>query len=186
MLSDSRWEEIRTIIEPKTRRRKVSLQVIASGIIYLLNNGCKWASLPPCYGNYKLMWYYYHKWVVFGVLEQLLYSLAVKVRTEKQHRSAEPSLVIVDSQSVKTTAGTGEQTGYDANKKIKGRKRHIATDTQGNVMAAGVTAANVHDKPGSLSLQQQIEDLGGVRKIVADGAYRGEPPLRHTGMLNGR
>ena len=147
MLPDSQWKEIKAIIEPKERKRKVRLQVIVSGIIYLLSNGCKWESLPPCYGHYKLVWYYYNKWMLYGTLELLLYKLDVKLRTTKQHRKAEPSLVIVDSQSVKTTAGTSEQTGYDGGKKVKGRKRHIAVDTQGNVVAAGITAANVHDKP---------------------------------------
>jgi len=187
MLSDSRWEEIKAIIEPKARKRKVRLQVIVSGIIYLLINGCKWDNLPPCYGHYKLVWYYYNKWMVYGVLEQLLYKLDVKLRTTTQQRKAEPTVVIVDSQSVKTTAGTGESTGYDANKKVKGRKRHIAVDTQGNVVAAGVTAANVHDKPGSKTLQQDIEDLQGVKKIVADGAYReGCRLLPITGTFSGR
>jgi putative transposase len=170
MLPDSQWEEIKAIIEPKQRKRKVNLQVIVSGIIYLLSNGCKWDSLPPCYArrsqtpweilrrHCKLVWYYYNKRMLYGTLELLLYKLDRKLRTTKQHRKGEPSLVIVDSQSVKTTAGTSEQTGYDGGKKVKGRKRHIAVDTQGNVVAAGVTAANVHDKPGALSLEEQIED----------------------------
>jgi putative transposase len=183
MLPDSQWKEIRTIIEPKERKRKVSLQVIASGIIYLLSNGCKWDSLPPCYGPYKLVWYYYNKWMAYGTLELLLYKLDGKLRTTKQHREAEPSLIIVDSQSVKTTAGTGEQTGYDGGKKVKGRKRHIAVDTQGNVVAAGITAANVHDKPGALSIKEQVEDFSSVKKIVADGAYQGIPPFDAHGRI---
>src|SRR4051794_25745722 len=183
MLPDSQWKQIKAIIEPKQRRRKVNLQVIISGIIYLLSNGCKWDSLPPCYGHYKLVWYYYNKWMLYGTLELLLYKLNVKLRTAKQHRKAEPSVVIIDSQSVKTTAGTSEQTGYDANKKVKGRKRHIAVDTQGNVMAAGITAASVHDKPGALSIEEQVEDLGGVKKIMADGAYKGIPPFTVHGRI---
>ena len=183
MLPDSQWKEIKAIIEPKERKRKVHLQVIVSGIIYLLSNGCKWDSLPPCYGHYKSVWYYYNKWMLYGTLELLLYKLDGKLRTTKQHRKAEPSLVIVDSQSVKTTAGTSEQTGYDGGKKVKGRKRHIAVDTQGNVVAAGVTAANVHDKPGALSIKEQVEDLGRVKKIVADGAYQGIPPFNDHGRI---
>lgn len=108
-----------------------------------MNNGCKWESLPPLYGDYKVVWYYYHKWMCFGTLEQLLYKLSIKLRL-KQGRNKEPTLLIVDSQSAKTGAGTSEQTGYDGGKKVTGRKRHIATDTQGNVMAVGITAANVH------------------------------------------
>src|SRR6476619_5393788 len=86
MLPDSLWKEIKAIIEPKERKRKVHLQVIVSGIIYLLSNGCKWDSLPPCYGPCKLVWYYYNKWMLYGTLELLLYKLNVKLRTTKQHR----------------------------------------------------------------------------------------------------
>src|SRR3954447_6750245 len=119
MLPDSQWKQIKAIIEPKQRRRKVNLQVIISGIIYLLSNGCKWASLPFCYGHYKLVWYYYNKWICYATLEQLLYKLSVKVRITKQHRrKAEPSVVIIDSQSVKTVAATSEQRGYDGGKEV--------------------------------------------------------------------
>ena len=110
MLADSLWDEVKLILEPKQRKRKVQLKVIVSGIIYLLENGCKWEHLPPQYGNYKLVWYYFHKWMVYGVLEQLLYQLSQKVRLQ-QGRKAEPTLVVVDSQSVKTVAGTTEQKG---------------------------------------------------------------------------
>lgn len=183
MLNDSQWSEISAMIEPKGRRRKVPLFVIVSGIVYLLENGCKWKCLPPCYGHYKTVWYYYNKWMLYGVLEQLLYKLTTKVRSRKQHRKGEPSLVIIDSQSVRTTAGTSELTGYDANKKIKGRKRHIAVDTQGNVVAAGITAASVHDKRGSKTLEEDIKDIGSVKKIVADGAYKGVPPFTAQGRI---
>ena len=79
MLTDSLWDEVKIILEPEERKRKHQLQVVVSGIIYLLENGCKWEGLPPQYGNYKSVWYYYHKWMVFGVLEQLLYVLNEKL-----------------------------------------------------------------------------------------------------------
>lgn len=176
MLSDSQWDKVKIIIEPKGRRRKVCLRVIMSGIVYLLSNGCKWRSLPPQYGHYKLVWYYYHKWMRYGVLEQLLYVLSIRLR-KAQGLKGEPSLLVVDSQSVKTPAFSGEQTGYDTYKRVKGRKRHLAVDTKGNVMAVGVTAASVHDRPGAQSLRQGVEDLSRVEKIIADGAYRGTPPF---------
>lgn len=182
MLPDSQWDEVKAIIEPKERKRKVCLQVVLSGIIYLLENGCKWESLPPLYGNCKTVWYYYNKWMVFGVLEKLLYTLNQKLRVE-QGRAAEPSLVVVDAQSVKTPAFSGEEVGYDAGKKVKGRKRNIAVDTQGNVLAIGVTAASVHDKAGALTLQDDVEDLGRVNKIIADGSYQGPPPFTAKGRI---
>lgn len=115
LLSDSQWDEVKTILEPKERKRRNKLQVVVSGIIYLLQNGCNWEGLPPAYGNYKSVWYYYNKWMVFGVLEKLLFTLNEKLRLE-QGRAGQPSLVIVDSQSVKTPAFSGEETGYDAGK----------------------------------------------------------------------
>jgi putative transposase len=181
-LTDSQWDEVKKVLEPQERKRKNGLQVIVSGIVYLLENGCKWERLPPQYGNYKTVWYYYHKWMVFGVLEKLLFTLNQKLRVE-QGRAKEPSLVIVDSQSVKTPAFTGEEVGYDAGKKVNGRKRHIATDTQGNIMAAGVTAASVHDKAGAVTLKNDIEDLERIKKIVADGAYQGIPPFAASGRI---
>lgn len=68
-LPDALWERVRTIIEPKPRKRKHPLQLILSGIIYLLSNGCKWRSLPPQYGDYRLLWYYLNRWAVYGLLE---------------------------------------------------------------------------------------------------------------------
>ena len=182
MLSDSQWDEVKPIIEPKERKRKVPLQVIVSGIVYLLENGCKWESLPPLYGHCKLVWYYYNKWMVFGVLEALLDKVVQKVRSQ-QARAPEPTAGIVDSQSAKTAAGTSEETGYDAAKKVKGRKRHLAVDTQGNVLAVGVTAASVHDKAGAMSLKDAVEDHAKVMKIVADGAYKGVPPFTAHGRI---
>lgn len=181
-LPDSLWEKVRTRIEPKARRRKRSLRLILSGIIYLLNNGCKWRSLPPEYGDYRLVWYYLNKWAVYGTLDKVLHELGMVLR-HKQGRREEPSLVIVDAQAVKTTAGTKDEVGYDANKKIKGRKRHIATDTQGNVMAAGVTSAFVHDKTGARVLRDDVEDHPKVKTIVADGAYKGTPAFDRSGTI---
>jgi putative transposase len=181
-LTDSQWDEVKKVWEPKQRKRKVSLQVILSGIIYLLENGCKWERLPPQYGHYKTVWFYYDKWMVYGVLEKRLYTLNEKVRVQKG-REPEPSLVIVDSQTVKTPAFSGEEVGYAAGKKVKGRKRHMATDTEGNVRAAGVSAADVHDKTGAKVLKDDLEDFRRVKKVIADGAYQGIPPFTANGRI---
>ena len=96
LLPDSLWQKVRTIIEPKTRKRKHSLQVILSGIIYLLSNGCKWRSLPPQYGDYRLVWYYLNQWAVYGLLGTTLHELGMALR-KKQGRNKAPSLVMVDA-----------------------------------------------------------------------------------------
>ena len=182
MLTDSQWEEVRTIIEPKARKRRLCLKTLLSGIVYLLENGCKWERLPPAYGNYKSVWYYFNKWMRFGMLEAVLQTLTQKLRTAAG-RPPEPRLVIIDSQSVKTTAFTGDETGYDAGKRLKGRKRHIAVDTEGNIVAAGVTAASVHDKTGARVLRDDLEDSARLKAVLADGAYKGIPPFDGGGRI---
>lgn len=182
LLADSLWNRVATIFEPKPRRRKVSLQLIFSGIIFLLDSGCKWRQLPRLYGDYNLVWYYLNKWTRYGMLEEALQTLGRSLRLE-QGRAAEPTRVIVDAQTVKTPAGVGEETGYDANKKIDGRKRHIAVDSLGTIVAAGVTSALVADKVGVRVLQDDIEDMRSVRQAVADYAYRGKPPFTAGGRI---
>lgn len=181
-LPDSLWEKISATIEPKRRCRKTPLQVIVSGIVYLLNNGCKWRDLPPQYGNYKLVWYYFNRWTLYGVLDEVLYLLSAEVR-RKQGRSEAPTRAIIDAQSVKTPAGTGDEVGYDANKKVKGRKRHLAVDSEGNVLAAGVTSALVADKTGARVLKDDVEDRTTITQVVADRIYRGEPPFTAGGRI---
>lgn len=109
-LPDSPWKKVCTIIEPKPRRRKVSLQVIFSGIIYLLSNGCKWRSLPPAYGNYHLVWYYLNRWTLYGTLDKVLYVLGLLLHYQ-QGGIEEPMRVIVRTQAVKTTARAGNEAG---------------------------------------------------------------------------
>jgi putative transposase len=181
-LSDSHWDEVKNVLEPKERKRKNKLGVVVSGSIYLLENGCKWKGLPPQYGNCKSVWYYYHKWMVFGVLEKLLFTFNEKLLVQ-QGREKQPSVGIVGSQPVKTPPFTGEEIGYDAGKEVNGRKRHIAVDTQGHVMAVGVTAASVHDKTGAVTLKDDIEDLGRVKNLIADGAYQGIAPFTANGRI---
>jgi putative transposase len=176
LLTDSQWEEVSAYFEPKTRKRKVSLQVIVSAVLYLVKTGCQWRLLPVEYGKWQLVYYYFRRWMDYAVLEDMLYKLVGKFR-EEQQRSKEPSAAVIDTQSVKSAAGVSKRTGYDAGKKVKGRKRSLATDTQGNVMAAGDCSAGEHDKVAVKTIQQQIEDYKNVKVIFADGAFRGEAPF---------
>lgn len=183
MLSDSQWDEVKPYFDSKNRKRKQSLQVIVSGIIYLLRTGCQWRMLPEeVYGKWNLLYYYYRKWMAYAVLEDLLYKVVGKLR-ENKGRTKEPSAAVVDTQSIKTSAGVSEQTGYDGGKKVKGRKRSLATDTQGNILAAGVSAASVHDSKAVHVLKEQVEDYSTITTIFADGAFKGAAPFDRNGKI---
>ena len=109
-------DEVKTSFEPEPRERKISLHVIVSALIYVLKTGCQWRFLPEQYGKWQLGYYYFRKWMAYGVLEDRLYRLVGQLR-EEQGRQAEPSAAVVDTQWVKNAAGVREATGYDGVKK---------------------------------------------------------------------
>ena len=172
-LSDSQWMLLSGILRDN-RKRKHSLRDIFNAIFYLLKTGCQWRMLPGCFPKWELVYYYFTKWKNYGIIEQINELIRNKIR-KKAGRYESPSLACIDSQSIKTTRLGGEYRGFDGGKMIKGRKRHIITDTMGLLLAVVVHAANVHDSKGASDvialLKGRFERLV---KIVADGGYRGE------------
>ena len=182
LLPNSQWEEVSKSFAAKARKRKQPLHIIVSGVLYLLKTGCQWRLLPEVYGKWSLVYYYFRKWMDDGVLEALLYTLVKKVRLQ-QARKAEPTAVVVDTQSIKNAAGVSEQTGYDGGKKVKGRKRSLATDTAGNIIAVGVSTAGTHDRKAVTVMQQQVEDSATITTVFADGAFKGNAPFDGKGKI---
>lgn len=176
LLSDSQWSKISSYLEDG-RRRKQDLRLVLSGIIYLLQTGCQWRKLPECYGNWQLLYYYFRRWSSYSVFYGMLYDLVGEVR-KAAGRKPEPSAVVIDTQSIKSAAGVSQDTGYDGGKKVDGRKTSLATDTMGNPVAVGVSAANCHDKKCVLTLQDELADLCKLKKVYVDGSFKGEPAMK--------
>jgi len=173
-LTEKQWQVIENILDTKKRKRKYPMREVFNAISYLLKTGCQWCMLPNDFPKWQLVCYYYCQWKNDGTLEEMNDSLRNMLR-KQCGQSRSPSVGLIDSQSLKTTRLGGESRGYDGNKKIKGRKRHIITDTNGWLLSVVVHAANEHDSQRGFevieTLQYRFERM---QKIYADGGYRGE------------
>jgi putative transposase len=172
-LTEAQWQVIKNHLPNINRKRKNSLREILNAILYLNKTGCQWRYLPKSYPKWQLVFYYFNLWQIEEIWDDLMIRLTEMAR-EKLKRNSQASVVIVDCQSVKTTM-VGGLRGYDGNKKVKGRKRHIAVDTQGNLIDTIVHCANQHEtKTLELLVQKLKEHQFRIVKIIADAGYRGE------------
>ncbi|MEG1523389.1 MAG: IS5 family transposase, partial [Bacteroidales bacterium] len=156
------------------RKRQHSLKEVLNALFYLLKTGCQWRMLPVDFPNWECVYYYFQKWSRDGTIEEIHEVLRKRLR-KKRGCEASPSVGVIDSQSVKVTKISGECRGIDGGKKIKGRKRHIVTDTQGLLLGIEVHAANEHDSRSGFRVLERLKGrFERLKKIYADGGYRGE------------
>lgn len=152
------------------RKRTVNLREVVNAIFYRVRTGCQWRMLPQEFPDWRHVWYYYKKWTDDGTWERLNDALRRTLR-QTVGKEADPSLAILDSQSVKATEAGGER-GYDGGKHINGRKRHLLVDTLGLLIALVVHAANIQDYDGARQvLQKAPQKSSRLQKVLADGIY---------------
>jgi len=166
------------------RPRKVDLRAVMNAILYILATGCQWRALPKDFPPRSTIQYYFYLWRDQRLWRRINLALVRRARAAIG-RNIVPSAGVIDSQSAKTTESGGPR-GFDSAKRVRGRKRHMVTDTQGFLLAVLVHAANIQDNHGAVPLLASLrQTFPKLRHIFADRVYRGDQ-LRNAIAAFGR
>jgi putative transposase len=174
-LTDAEWALVADLFERRGGRGAPPAhprRVLVNACIYVVRTGCAWRLLPKSFPPWRAVYKAFRGWARAGTFELMHDRLRQQWR-DRIGRAPDPSAAIIDAQSTRSTA-QGGSTGFDAGKKVKGRKRHLVVDTLGLLLAVTITAASVQDRDGAAPVvAQACAKVPGLKALYADAAYGG-------------
>lgn len=175
-LTDAEWAILEPLLPPPRpcgRKRKWPMRRIVEAIFYVMRAGCAWDMLPEGFPPFLTVYRWFARLRVDGTWERINHCLVMQDR-ERVGREASPSAAVMDSQSAKTSEAGGPR-GYDAGKKVSGRKRHALVDTDGRLIKVHVHRADIQDRDGAGPLlKASRRAFPFIKWVFADSAYAGE------------
>jgi putative transposase len=172
-LTDAEWERMRPLLpKPAKRGRKpgVDLREILNAIRYLARAGCGWRMLPKDFPPWQTVYWWFRRFAR-RLLFRTIHDVALMLDRERAGREASPTAGVLDSQTVKAPVAPGGG-GYDAAKRVKGRKRHVVVDTDGRLLMVNLTPADVQDAQGAERIIAAVRRRWPwLKHLFADGAY---------------
>ena len=175
-LTDQQWQRLEPFFarpDPRGARSKYPKRRVVEAVLYRLREGCRWRALPHDFPPWDTVYDHWRRWQARGIWPQAVAVLGTRWReVSLGHTRRAPRHAILDSQAVKTAA-EGEERGLDGGKKVKGRSRHVAVDSQGTLLAVHVYAANKADgaEAGTVMVQA-AERHPSLESFTADTAYK--------------
>uniref|UniRef100_UPI00188FFB4D IS5 family transposase n=1 Tax=Noviherbaspirillum malthae TaxID=1260987 RepID=UPI00188FFB4D len=183
-LSDQEWQAIEPLLPSPARtgrRRITDLREVLNAIRYLVRSGCEWRMLPVHFPPWQTVYWWFRRFVR-RLLFKVIHDVALMLDRQNQNRQESPSAAVIDSQTIKAPGGVAR--GYDANKKIRGRKRHVAVDSDGRLLMVNLTPADMADSTGAEWLLLALKKRWPwVKHLFADAAYDRRRLLDEAMML---
>jgi len=168
-----------TLMKEDAPQREHDLREVFNALRWMCRSGSPWRYLPHHFPPRQVVYQQTQRWIRAGVFEAIVHDLRAVIR-KAQGRNEQPSAVVFDARTLKSTPESGNRAGFDGHKKTKGSKVHIAVDTLGNLLSLVVTPANEQERAQVARLAAAVQEVTGdtVELAYVDQGYTGDQPAQ--------